>query len=508
MAAIDSLLRVMVLRDAEAIILTTGKPPSLRRRGTIEVMSMPPIDAAMMNAFVDDVVTSDEQRATLDSKNSIEVSYQPSDGGACTIAVERTSMGHKLVARLRAVTKVGPSAVKDVAPVEKSAAKPTSGSSWWASAPAAAPVVAHQHQPGDASRTGTISMAMRTMITAAIRAGASDLIVSAGAAPRMRVDGELRSMSSAPVDADDIHALTGEAFDDSHGSHDIGLDVAPDDGHGDERARRVRVNVFAHHSGVAAAIRILRDDMPSLDELGLPPEIASLITHRDGLVLVCGPTGSGKSTTLAALIEQMNRTRDAHIISLEDPIEHRFISRSCLIHQRQVGRDVPSFADGLRAALRESPDVIVVGELRDAATISTALTAAETGHLVLATLHAPSAAVAIDRLVDSFAERQARQVRAQLAAVLRVVVSQHLVPRRTGGRAVAIEYAPITAAIANLIRKGELHQLASTIQTGRDQGMITLERHLAKLVKDQIITSVVARRAAQDVEQFDAALRG
>ena len=503
MAAIDSLLRVMVLRDAEAIILITGKPPSLRRRGAIEVMSMPPIDAAMMAAFVEDVVTTDEQRATLDSKNAVEVSYQPSDGGACTISVERTSMGHKVVARVRAAAKPEP---EKVALVEKPVAKPASGSSWWASTPApAAPPVSQHH---DATRAGTISMTMRTLITSAIRNGASDLIVSAGAAPRMRVDGELRSMSSAHVEAEDIHALAGGAFDDTHGSHDIGLDVAPDDGHGDERMRRVRVNVFAHHGGVAAAIRILRDDMPSLDELGLPPEIASLITHRDGLVLVCGPTGSGKSTTLAALVEQMNRTRDAHIISLEDPIEHRFISRSCLIHQRQVGRDVPSFADGLRAALRESPDVIVVGELRDAATISTALTAAETGHLVLATLHAPSAAVAIDRLVDSFAERQARQVRAQLAAVLRVIVSQHLVPRRTGGRAVAIEYAPITAAIANLIRKGELHQLASTIQTGRDLGMITLERHLAKLVKDQVITSVVARRAAQDVEQFEAALRG
>ena len=188
MAAIDSLLRVMVLRDAEAIILITGKPPSLRRRGTIEVMSMPPIDAAMMSAFVDDVVATDDQRASLESKNSVEVSYQPSDGGAFSIAVERTSMGHKLVARLRAASKAEP---EKVPLVEKSVAKPASGSSWWASAPApAAPAVPQ----ATAAQVGTISMAMRTLITAAIRAGASDLIVSAGAAPRMRVDGELREV--------------------------------------------------------------------------------------------------------------------------------------------------------------------------------------------------------------------------------------------------------------------------------------------------------------------------
>jgi twitching motility protein PilT len=210
------------------------------------------------------------------------------------------------------------------------------------------------------------------------------------------------------------------------------------------------------------------------------------------------PTGSGKSTTLAALVDQLDQRRAAHVITLEDPIEYRFEGRRCLIHQREVGQHVPSFAAGLRAALREAPDVILLGELRDRETIAAALTAAETGHLVLATLHAPSAVGAIDRVIDAFPESQQRQIRWQLAAVLRTVITQYLLPRRDGGRAVATELVPVTPAVANIIRKGELHTLPTAIQSGRDAGMIPLERSLARLVDAGAVAPQVVRRVAAD----------
>jgi twitching motility protein PilT len=243
---------------------------------------------------------------------------------------------------------------------------------------------------------------------------------------------------------------------------------------------------------------LISDRVPNLGELGLPVELGAVVDHRDGLVLVCGPTGSGKSTTLAALIDLLDQRRAAHVITLEDPIEYRFVPRRGLVHQRELGIHVPSFAAGLRAALREAPDVILLGELRDRDTIAAALTAAETGHLVLATLHAPSAAGAIDRMIDAFPENQQRQVRWQLAAVLRTVITQYLLPRRDGGRIAAIELVPVTVAVANLMRKGDLQMLPSAIQTGRDAGMIPLERSLARILDSGAVSPQVVKKIAAD----------
>ncbi|HET9621467.1 MAG TPA: type IV pilus twitching motility protein PilT, partial [Kofleriaceae bacterium] len=217
-----------------------------------------------------------------------------------------------------------------------------------------------------------------------------------------------------------------------------------------------------------------------------------------GRGLLIGPTGAGKSTTLAALVELINQRRAVHVITLEDPIEYKFTARAGVVHQREVGTHIPSFAAGLRAALREAPDVILLGELRDPETIAAALTAAETGHLVLATLHAPNAAGAIDRMIDAFPDAQQRQARWQLAAALRAVVTQYLLPRRDGGRIPAIELVPITPAVANLMRKGDLHMLPSTIQTGRDAGMIPLERSLARIVDAGAVAPSVVKRFATD----------
>jgi len=221
-------------------------------------------------------------------------------------------------------------------------------------------------------------------------------------------------------------------------------------------------------------------------------------------VLVCGPTGSGKSTTLAALVDLLDQKRAAHIITIEDPIEYRFQPRRSLVHQRELGAHVPTFLDGLRAALREAPDVILIGELRDRETLAAALTAAETGHLVLATLHASSAAGAVDRVIDAFPENQQRQIRGQLASCLRTVITQFLLPRTGGGRAAAIELVPVTTAVANIIRKGDLHTLPTTIQSGREAGMIPLERSLAKLLDAGTVAAAAVRRIATDHDLLSA----
>ena len=335
---------------------------------------------------------------------------------------------------------------------------------------------------------------------------ASDLLLSSGLAPRVRVDGELIELDDATTDADALRALV------AHLGGDVALTTLDRDGVVDFGATigaaRVRGHGFHHERGVGVALRVLRTDVPTLASLGLPEDLTALVTARSGLVLVTGPTGSGKSTTLVALVGYLNHSRARHVITLEDPIEFLHEPDRCLIHQREVGRHAPTFASGLRAALREAPDVIVVGELRDAETIAIALTAAETGHLVLGTVHAPGAGGAIDRLIDAYPAHQQDQARAQVAAALRCVLTQHLLPTRNGGRAVALERAPVTPAIAALIRKNELQMLQTHLQTGRDAGMVPLERNLARLARSGLVDAAVARAAAIDLDYFDRALRG
>jgi twitching motility protein PilT len=267
--------------------------------------------------------------------------------------------------------------------------------------------------------------------------------------------------------------------------------------------RRFRANLFRHQGGLCLALRSIRDRIPTFDELGLPRSFAALGALLDGMVLLNGPAGSGKSTTLAALVGEINRTRAAHVITLEDPIEYLHAPRQSLIHQREIGAHVESFSSGLRAALRESPDVILVGEMRDLETISLALTAAETGHLVFSTLHSGTAAMAIDRIIDVFPDGQQAQVRTQLASVLRAVVTQRLLPAREAGQRVpAVEVLRGSYAIAAQIREGKTHQLATQIQLGRDDGMIPLERSLVDLVRAGRITRETALAAARSPEEL------
>ncbi len=464
MSAISSLLRVMSLRDAEGIVLEAGKVPSLRRRGQLESLAMPALDAAMLEEFAAPYVAGKDLSAPVMVSISV-------DGASYVTTIERGAAGLKLNVRPGAATKAAPAPApapaprKSVPKIEPRPAPTTGGSS-----------------------KDRIAQLLAAPVAIAREREASDVILSTGQAPHMRVEGRLEAIDAACDDGELASAVA--ALGDGGGvSVDFSLEL---DG------VRVRVNAFDHLGGHAVAARLIKDRVPALADLALPAELAALVEHRDGLVLVCGPTGSGKSTTLATLVDVLDQRRAAHVVTIEDPIEYRFQPRRCVVHQRELGTHVPSFAAGLRSALREAPDVILLGELRDRETVAAALTAAETGHLVLATLHAPSAVGAIDRVIDAFPDAQLRQIRVQLAAALRAVVTQYLLPRRDGGRVPAIELVPVTTAVANIIRKGELHTLPTAIQSGRDAGMIPLERSLARLVDSGVVAPQVVKRVAAD----------
>ena len=483
MSVIVSLLRMMSLRDAEALTLETGKVPNLRRRGNVEAMSMPALDAQLLEDFIAPLVSG---KSLADGP--LMVSFSDDEGTAYPITIERGASGLRVVARRGAK----PAAPKPKPP--EPAAAP-------AVAPKSAPAMQVVQIADEAPRVTVDHSAIRERlaqllaqpIAIASERRASDVFVSSGQQVRARIDGRLEVLD---VHADDdelaacVTALGGTA--------DLALDVG---------SVRVRLNAFEHSAGAALAARIIRDRVPGLGELALPAELGSIVELRDGLVLVCGPTGSGKSTTLASLIDLLDQRTAAHVITLEDPIEYRFAARRCLIHQRELGTHFESFARGLRAALREGPDVILLGELRDPETISAALTAAETGHLVLATLHAPNAAGAVDRIIDAFTDAQQRQVRSQLAGVLRTIVTQFLLPRRDGGRAPAVEVVPVTNAVSNIIRKGDLHTLPTAIQSGREAGMIPLEKSLVKLLESGAVSAQAVKRIAADHDLL-AALAG
>jgi len=481
MSAIVSLLRVMTLRDADAITLEGGKIPALRRRGQVEPMAMPALDAALVEDFAASVVAG----KSLDD-GPLMVTYVDPDGASYPVTVEKLPTGTKLVVRKPAPPKKPTAAAPPKPPV----AAPTATVRTDAPVLPSPALIAAQAATestvilGDDARNA-LARVLTGPVAIAKDRGASDVIVSSAQSIRIRVDGRLEALDTQVDEGELAAAFAGV----TGGSVDLSLDL---------EGVRVRVNVFDHFNGHAIAARIIRDQVPSLPELDLPPELASIVEIRDGLVLVCGPTGSGKSTTLASLIDLLDQRRAAHVITLEDPIEYRFHPRRCLVHQRELGTHIPTFAAGLRAALREAPDVILLGELRDKETIQAALTAAETGHLVLATLHAPSAAGAVDRIIDVFPEPQQRQIRSQLAGCLRTVVTQYLLPRKDGGRAVAVEHVPVTTAVANIIRKGDLHTLPTAIQSGREAGMIPLERSLARLIDSGAVAPKVVQRIAAD----------
>lgn len=345
-------------------------------------------------------------------------------------------------------------------------------------------------------------------IASIIDDGASDLHLVAESTPVVRIDGQLRSVSGTSVwDRDRIRQVI-ESFVPAEQMQVFHRELELDLAYSVGDIARFRVNIFQDQRGLGAALRIIPTEIKSVGQLGLPRELVELANLPRGLVLVCGPTGSGKSTTLASIIDRANSTRASHIVTVEDPIEFLHHHKRGIINQREVGADTRSFSDALKHALRQDPDIILVGEMRDLETISTALTAAETGHLVFATLHTQDAGQTIDRVIDVYPAHQQAQVRTQLAATLRAVIVQTLIPRAGGtGRAVATEVMFANPAIQSLIRAGKTHQLRTALQAGNDIGMHTLDQDLARLVLAGEIEYGAAVELAQDVTEFDQMVR-
>lgn len=361
---------------------------------------------------------------------------------------------------------------------------------------------------GVMSSNAASSVTIEPLLEECIRQNASDLHLEVGLPPVLRVDGALRPMTTYPVlnnetvkrlvfstlDEDQQKILMKDKeFDYSFAFGDLG---------------RFRVNAFHEKGNMAGAFRLIPNRIPSIEELGLPGVIATFAERPNGLVLVTGPTGSGKSTTLAALVDKINAERAVHIITIEDPIEFTHQSKRAMVAQREVHYDTYSFAAALRSILREDPDVVLIGEMRDLETIQAAITVAETGHLVFATLHTNSAAQSIDRMVDVFPAHQQPQVRAQLANILVGICSQRLIPAIDGGRVAVAEIMVVNSAVRAIIREGKTHQLDMAIQTGAELGMQTMDRELAKYVKNGIISYDVAREYAVDTAEFDRLVRG
>ncbi|NJC74201.1 type IV pilus twitching motility protein PilT [Planosporangium thailandense] len=341
------------------------------------------------------------------------------------------------------------------------------------------------------------------MLVATVHAYGSDLHLTAGAPPTIRVNGRLKPLpgydrlTPAATTALARAAVTPEKW--SRFERDNELDVS----YSIEGVSRFRVNLFAQRGSYGAVFRTIPYQIKPLNELGVPESVARLAHLPRGLVLVTGPTGSGKTTTLASLLDLANRTRSAHIVTIEDPIEFLHQHKGCIVNQREVGADTVSFASALKHALRQDPDIILVGELRDLETTATAIAAAETGHLVLATLHTQSAAQTVDRVIDMFPPHQQPQIRAQLSTALQGVVTQALCPRADGsGLAVVTEIMFVTAAIRNLIREGKTHQIPSFMQSGGGEGMLSFDQHLAELVRAGTVDAAQAFDICHSVEEF------
>ena len=330
---------------------------------------------------------------------------------------------------------------------------------------------------------------------------ASDLHISAGESPMIRVDGDLRRVNTSPLSAEQSQSMLYDIMSDNQRklfeeTNDIDFSIEMGS------SARFRVNLYRQHRGVSAVFRKIPTEILSVQELGLPSVISEIARREKGLVLVTGPTGSGKSTTLAAMIDFLNQEREGHILTIEDPIEFLHKNKKSLINQREVGPHTNSFEKALRAALREDPDIILVGEMRDLETIKLALTAAETGHLVFATLHTSSAPKTVDRIIDVFPANQQAQVRAMLSESIQAIISQVLCKKIGGGRAAALEILMGSTAVRNLIREGKIHQIPSVMQTSQNIGMQTMEMSLRELAQKGKITRETAIEKSGNSELF------
>jgi len=346
---------------------------------------------------------------------------------------------------------------------------------------------------------------LHQLLKAMIEKGASDLHITTNSAPQLRVDGKLEPMKMPPMSPADTKQLCYSILTDAQ-KHKFEETNELDLSFGVRGLSRFRANIFMQRGAVAGAFRAIPYKVLTIEELGLPKAVLDITKKPRGLVLVTGPTGSGKSTTLASIIDRINIERHDHIVTIEDPIEYLHPHKSCVVNQREVGADTKSFANALKYILRQDPDLVLVGEMRDLETIAIAIETAETGHLVFGTLHTTGSARTVNRIIDAFPANQQEQIRAQLSVSLIAVISQVLLTKKGGGRVAAFEVMLMTPAVANLIRKNETAKIQSTIQTSRRLGMVTLDDNLLELVKAGTITREVALDAAQDPKDLETRL--
>jgi twitching motility protein PilT len=496
MARVDSLLSILVQQGANELRLGTDKEPKMLAFGTAKRLSIPVTPEDTLRELLGEVLTPERELA-LKSHGRTEASYEAAGLGGFHVKLTGRPGGFDVVflresrrATAAAVPATAPTPAVAFSPMHAPAHAPGSSP---ALAPAHTPAATPAHAPAptyapDPTPDEPPSPTLLRLLAAAFAVRASDLHLTDGHPALVRVDGALRLLDDTPVDlASTVSPALARGF-----SGDAGIDVPG--------AGRARLHVFRTSEGLAASVRLLPPAAPSLASLHLPVPLEDLVDLPHGLVLVCGATGSGKSTTLAALAQEALRRRSIVLTTLEDPIEHGLsASDTSLVRRRQIGRDARDFASGLRDALREDPDVLLLGEMRDPETIGMALTAAETGHLVLSSLHSGSAASTVERIVDAYPPGRQGQIRVQLADALRAVVVQRLLPRARGsGRVVALEVLRVTHAVGALIREGKTSQIATAVQSGKRDGMVSLERCLADRVQSGEVRAEDARAAAND----------
>ena len=337
------------------------------------------------------------------------------------------------------------------------------------------------------NQTSNYPVTLEDMLRLTVEKRGSDLHIVVGMPPCIRIDGDIVKQDFPPMSPADVENMLMQVLNEKN-KKDLLENLELDISHAVPNCARFRGNIIIQRGTLAAVFRAIPFEIPTLDKLGLPADVRRLCTLPRGLILVTGPTGSGKSTTLAAMINHMNSNFEYNMVTIEDPIEFLHSHKRSIIRQRELGGDTLSFNNALRTVLRHDPDVIMIGEMRDPESISIALTAAETGHLVLSTLHTQTAPLTISRIIDSFPSEQQNQIRSQLSNTLRAVISQQLLPRVGGGRVSAVEYMVDTPAIRNMIREGKDHQIYSTMQTAQKEGMQTMDQALLKLLREQKIT--------------------
>jgi twitching motility protein PilT len=516
---LDSLLRIVEQQGANELRLGSDRAPSMAASGTPKKLTIPATSTSTLVELLGELLDP-QRKAQLERLGRLEIDHEVAGTGAYSLTLTKRPGADfafdVLVMKKKPGRPAGAAAVAVAASPAVDAPAPTTTSSATATVPrnagttlssaavqrAAEPRLATPSREQSPLRpienAYRLAEGLMALVQRAIGLGASDVHLAEQELPRARVDGGLVELSSQPVQlSEQLRSLLGEEVLDRlwhQSSLDLSLEL--------EGGQRGRMNVYRSANGFSAAIRLLSARTPVLSDLWVPLPIDDLANLSSGLVLVTGATGAGKSTTLAALIHEILARRSVLLLTLEDPIEYVLQpGPRSLVRQRQIGRDVKDFPSGLRDALREDPDVILVGEMRDAESIHLALTAAETGHLVLSSLHARSASAAIERIIDTYPAERQGQIRLMLADSLRAVLSQRLVPRAhgAGGRVLAMEILRVNTGVAASIREGKISGLRSAMQAGRDTGMIPLERHLSDLVRARAITLEDARGHANDL---------